>query len=102
MKRVADLSLGVVGKGTFCALIDGRGSVSWACLPGFDGDPAFCSLLAPRGGGGEWAIEVEDIASVRQFYVPNTAVLRTVIEDARGGAVELTDFAPRWRHHDRF
>ena len=102
MKRVADLNLGVVGNGTFCALIDSRGSVSWACLPGFDGDPAFCALLGPREGGGEWAIEVEDIASVRQFYIPNTAVLRTVIEDARGGAVELTDFAPRWRHHDRF
>ena len=26
--------------------------------PAFDGDPAFCALLSPRQGGGEWTIEL--------------------------------------------
>jgi GH15 family glucan-1,4-alpha-glucosidase len=34
--------------------------------------------------------------------VKNTAVLRTVLRDRHGGAVEVTDFAPRWRQHGRF
>jgi GH15 family glucan-1,4-alpha-glucosidase len=101
MKREANLDLGLVGNGTFGALIDRHGRVAWACYPSFDGDPAFCSLLSPKNGGGEWAIEVDDAVSTRQEYVPNTAVLRTVIEDSRGGILEITDFCPRWRHFGR-
>lgn len=100
--RAADLNLGLVGNGTFGALIDAHGSVVWGCFPAFDGDPAFCALLSPHQGGGEWAIEVEDLVSSQQHYLPNTAVLRTRLQDSRGGVVEITDFAPRWRHFGRF
>ncbi|MCI4566826.1 glycoside hydrolase family 15 protein [Lysobacter sp. CFH 32150] len=100
--RTADLNLGLVGNGTFGALVDARGSVVWSCFPAFDGDPAFCALLSPRQGGGEWAVEVEDLVSSQQHYLPNTAVLRTRLQDSRGGIVEITDFAPRWRHFGRF
>ena len=100
--RAADLNLGLIGNGTFGALVDAHGSVVWGCFPAFDGDPAFCALLSPRQGGGEWAIEVEDLVSSQQHYLPNTAVLRTRLQDSRGGIVEITDFAPRWRHFGRF
>lgn len=98
----ANLDLGVIGNGSFGALIDARGRVVWSCLPAFDGDPAFCALLSPcRQEGGDFAIELEDFASAEQHYLDNTAILRTVLRDEHGGAVEIIDFAPRWREHDR-
>ena len=101
MTRQASLDLGVIGNGTFGALIDAEGSVVWCCLPAFDGDPAFCSLLSPKRPGGAWAIELEEQTHTEQRYLPNTAILITVLHDRHGGALEITDFAPRWRHYDR-
>ena len=99
----SNLQLGVIGNGSFGALVDARGRVVWSCLPAFDGDPAFCALLSPREhDGGDFAVELEDFARAEQAYVPNTAILRTVLHDAHGGAVEILDFAPRWRQNGRF
>ncbi|XQA64090.1 glycoside hydrolase family 15 protein [Xanthomonas sacchari] len=98
-----NLDLGVIGNGSFGALIDTRASVVWSCLPAFDGDPAFCALLSPRAHpGGDFSIELEDFVDSDQHYLANTAILRTVLRDAHGGAVEVIDFAPRWRNHGRF
>jgi GH15 family glucan-1,4-alpha-glucosidase len=96
------LDLGLVGNGSFGALLDGRGRVVWSCLPAFDGDPAFCALLEPKLEGGDWAVELEDFSHAEQHYVGNTAILRTVLHDVHGGALEQVDFAPRWRQHGRF
>ncbi|WP_287595318.1 glycoside hydrolase family 15 protein [Thermomonas sp.] len=97
------LDLGVIGNGSFAALIDARARVVWACLPAFDGDPAFCALLSPRQHpGGDFAIELEDFERAEQHYIANTAVLRTVLHDSRGGSVEIIDFAPRWHQNARF
>jgi hypothetical protein len=52
-----NLDLGLVGNGSLGALIDAQGRVVWGCLPAFDGDPAFCALLQPRLGGGDWTVE---------------------------------------------
>ena len=99
----ANLEMGVIGNGSFGALIDRHARVVWSCLPAFDGDPAFCALLSPRGhDGGDFAIELEDYAGSEQHYITNTAILRTVLRDAHGGQVEVIDFAPRWRRNDRF
>ncbi|MEG2805840.1 glycoside hydrolase family 15 protein [Stenotrophomonas sp.] len=98
-----DLNLGVVGNGSFGALIDAQARVVWSCLPTFDGDPAFCALLGPnQNEGGDFAIELEDLVSSEQHYLTNTAILRTVLHDKHGGALEIIDFAPRWRQNDRF
>jgi hypothetical protein len=96
------LDLGLVGNGSFGALVDARGRVVWSCLPAFDGDPAFCALLQPKIDGGDWSVELEDFSHAEQHYIDNTAVLRTLLHDAHGGAIELVDFAPRWRQHGRF
>ncbi|MGY1458124.1 glycoside hydrolase family 15 protein [Luteimonas sp. A534] len=98
----ASLELGLIGNGSVAALVDARARVSWCCIPAFDGDPAFCALLSPKIGGGDYAIELEDFESAEQAYIKNTAVLRTVLHDRHGGAVEITDFMPRWRQHGRF
>jgi GH15 family glucan-1,4-alpha-glucosidase len=98
----SDLQLGVIGNGSFGALVDAHGRVVWACLPAFDGDPAFCALLSPREHeGGEFGVELEDFSHAEQGYLPNTAVLRTVLHDHRGGALEILDFAPRWKQDSR-
>ena len=97
-----NLNLGVIGNGSFGALLDAQARMTWCCLPAFDGDPAFCALLEPVLDGGDWAIELDDFASSEQRYVDNTAVLKTVLRDRRGGAIEITDFAPRWHQHARF
>lgn len=98
----ATLDLGLIGNGSFAALIDARASVVWGCVPAFDGDPTFCALLSPKIEGGDFTIELEDLDRAEQQYLANTAVLRTVLRDVHGGAVEITDFAPRWREHERF
>jgi GH15 family glucan-1,4-alpha-glucosidase len=97
-----DLELGVIGNGSFGALLDARGRMAWSCLPAFDGDPAFCALLQPKLDGGDWSVELEDFTSAEQHYIENTAILRTLLHDAHGGTVEQIDFAPRWRQHGRF
>lgn len=96
------LDLGLVGNGTFGALFDARARLAWSCLPAFDGDPAFCALLSPHEGHGDWSIELEDFERSEQSYIENTAILRTVLVDRHGASIEITDFAPRWRQHDRF
>jgi glycosyl hydrolase family 15/trehalase-like protein len=99
----ANLDLGVIGNGSFGALVDAQARVVWSCLPAFDGDPAFCALLSPRDhDGGDYAIELEDYSHSEQAYLHNTAILRTVLHDHQGGGVEIIDFAPRWREHERF
>ncbi len=98
----SSLDLGVIGNCSFGALIDKQANVVWSCLPSFDGDPACCTLLSPtQQVGGDFGIELEDFESSEQHYLANTAILRTVLRDSKGGEVEVIDFAPRWRRHDR-
>lgn len=97
------LELGLVGNCAIGALIDGTGTVVWGCFPRFDGDPAFCALLAGDQAAekGFWQVDLERVARSEQHYLPNTAVLVTRLHDQDGGIVEITDFAPRFRQHGR-
>ncbi|MET3929093.1 GH15 family glucan-1,4-alpha-glucosidase [Lysobacter sp. OAE881] len=99
----SSLELGLIGNCSIAALVDQHARIVWGCVPAFDGDPVFCGLLSPREHeGGDWSIELEGFVSAEQSYIPNTAMLRTVLRDANGGAVEIVDFAPRWHQNDRF
>jgi GH15 family glucan-1,4-alpha-glucosidase len=101
------LDLGLIGNCTVGALIDGRGEMSWACLPRFDGDATFCSLLRERGAHGAdqdfgyFAVDLADLERAEQHYVANTAILVTRLHDHRQGVIEITDFAPRFDHYGR-
>lgn len=97
-----NLSMGVIGNCAFSALIDERGQVVWCCLPRFDGDPVFHSLLGGEDGNGSFAIDIEHLERVHQYYEPNTAVLRTELWDSRGQGLLITDFAPRFQSRGRF
>jgi GH15 family glucan-1,4-alpha-glucosidase len=98
------LDLGLIGNCQIGALLDVRGEIVWCCIPRFDGDPTFCSLLREHtagGGHGYCTIELVDQVMAEQSYLPNSAVLVTRLTDAGGGIVEITDFAPRFRQHGR-
>jgi GH15 family glucan-1,4-alpha-glucosidase len=101
---VTSLDLGLIGNGTIGALVNPVGDVVWACVPRFDGDPLFCSLLRPRTGEDDFgfhAVELIDGVRDEQEYLANTPVLITRLYDQAGGSIEVTDFAPRFRHHGR-
>jgi len=60
------------------------------CLPQFDSEPFFTSLL-DTDRGGEWSISPEGLRGGEQRYADDTAIVVTLLE-GDGGAVEVTDF----------
>ncbi len=88
-----NLNLGIIGNGTIAALIDSDASVVWMCLPRFDGEPVFNTLV---GGGGAFEVKLADQSKTRQRYIKNTALIETIIEADDGSAIAITDFAPRF------
>ena len=97
-----DLDLGVIGNGVVAALIDRRGRIVWHCLPRFDGDPVFCSLLNgenPDSGFAE--LVLENLADTQQSYLGNSAILVTTLTDSKGASLRITDFCPRFKQFDR-
>ena len=102
---MASLDLALIGNGTIGALVDADGEIVWGCFPRFDGDPMFCSLLKSRAGKREdigfYTVELLDKVKSEQRYLQNTPVLVTRSWDKSGGCIEVTDFAPRFRYHDR-
>jgi GH15 family glucan-1,4-alpha-glucosidase len=98
------MDMALIGNCQIGALVDGLGEIVWCCLPRFDGDPAFCSLLQEHTSGeghGYCVVELLDQVLSEQSYLANSAVLVTRLTDTRGGIVEFTDFAPRFRQHGR-
>jgi GH15 family glucan-1,4-alpha-glucosidase len=101
---MATLDLAIIGNGTIGALIDRQTEITWACFPRFDGDPVFCTLLrtAERFEDfGFYRVELLDMERSEQAYVTNTPILVTRMYDTSGGAIEVTDFAPRFRQYGR-
>lgn len=96
---MTSVDLGLIGNGTLGALVSRDAEIVWMCVPRFDGDPVFCSLLRgaaePREDGA-FAVEMIDAERTEQEYIPDTAVLVTRFFDANGAVVEVTDFAPRF------
>ena len=101
---VNTLELALIGNCTVGALLNDRSEIVWACLPRFDGDAVFCSLLqggAAADAAGRYTIEVADFERSEQQYIENTAVLITRLYDSHGGCAEVTDFAPRFYQFGR-
>ena len=97
--RVTPLDLALIGNGSIGALVDAEARVVWCCLPRFDGDPVFCSLLdgEPQPNQpGTFSIEMVGSTRTEQHYLADTPILVTRLYDAKGGGVEITDFCPRF------
>ncbi|MCH8091914.1 MAG: glycoside hydrolase family 15 protein [Proteobacteria bacterium] len=101
---MSNLDLAVIGNCGFGALVDRRGRIVWSCMPRFDGDPVFCSLLNGNGDDekfGFFDIVLENFERSEQHYLHNTAIVVTTLYDSNGSAVEITDFAPRFKQYGR-
>ena len=101
MNNMKTLDLALIGNCSIGALVDARASISWACFPRFDGDPVFCTLLKETDDFGFFAVELTDCERTEQHYLDNTGILLTRLYDRQGGAIEVTDFAPRFGQHGR-
>ena len=98
------LGLAVIGNCAVSALVDRMARIVWYCSPRFDSTPVFQSLLcgAPDAAReGYMGVELEGLVRTEQSYDAGTAILRTRLIGDKGDVVEVTDFAPRFLHHDR-
>ncbi len=95
------LDLAVIGNGRTAALVEPGSRIVWWCFPRFDSDAVFCRLLAGDEEKGFFDIVLDDLAEIKSDYARNTAIVETVLTDKKGGAVKITDFAPRFENLDR-
>ena len=100
---MSDLNLAVIGNCNFSALLDSRARIVWCCLPRFDSDPRFCALLNDHKDGerGFYDVELLDLRESQQRYHHNSAVVETILRDSHGSAIQITDFAPRFKQFGR-
>ncbi|SDR08526.1 Glucoamylase (glucan-1,4-alpha-glucosidase), GH15 family [Rhizobiales bacterium GAS191] len=96
-----DLDLALIGNCRVGALVDKRARIVWWCFPRFDSDPIFSRLLAGDIEKGFCDVVLADCIETRSQYLRNTAIVETVLTDARGGQVRITDFAPRFDQFER-
>jgi len=95
------LDLAVIGNGRTAALVNPQARIVWWCFPRFDGEPVFCRLLAGDDEKGFTDVLLDGCVSSESAYQRNTAVVTTILTDAEGGAVRITDFAPRFNQFGR-
>jgi GH15 family glucan-1,4-alpha-glucosidase len=91
--------LGLIGNCQFSALVRNNGEVVWCCLPRFDSEPVFASLL-DQSAGGNFMVGPADGQPGRQSYLENTNILETRFETP-SGSFRVLDFAPRFVQYDR-
>ena len=96
-----DLNLAVIGNGRTAALVNPQARIVWWCFPRFDSEPVFCRLLAGDEEKGFADVLLDGFVSSESAYERNTAVVTTVLTDRDGGAVRITDFAPRFSQYGR-
>jgi GH15 family glucan-1,4-alpha-glucosidase len=90
--RIEDYAL--IGDCETAALVGRDGSIDWMCLPRFDSDACFSSLLGTPDHG-RWLLapkKTEDVKITRR-YRPHTLILETRFETDEGAAT-LIDFMP--------
>jgi GH15 family glucan-1,4-alpha-glucosidase len=95
------LDLAVIGNGRTAALVDPTARLVWWCFPRFDSDPIFSRLLSGHEEKGFSDVVLDRMVDYQSDYLRNTAVVSTVLTDSEGGAIRITDFAPRFKQFGR-
>src|SRR4029077_17935451 len=109
------LDLAVIGNGRTAALLDPEARLVWWGYPRFERDrlfwplgsgqeengfhlvPVSCRLVSCEEEKGLTDVLLDGLVDFQSEYLRNTAVVTTVVTDEQGGAVRITDFAPRHR-----
>jgi GH15 family glucan-1,4-alpha-glucosidase len=99
--KSSGLDYGLIGNGRIAALVDRGGRIVWWCFPSFDADPVFCRLLAGEEEKGFTDVVLLDQVRAEAAYERNTAMIVTMLTDAEGGSIRITDFAPRFDLYGR-
>ena len=90
-------SYAVIGDLHTVALVSKSGSIDWLCLPHFDSEACFASILGDDSNG-HWTIApTSNIEAVSRRYRPGTLVLETEISSEQG-IIRVTDFMPIREH----
>ena len=95
------LDLAIIGNGRTAALVQPDARIVWWCYPRFDSDPIFCRLVAGEEEKGFLDVVLDGMVDCQSEYMRNTAIVTTVLTDSQGGAVRITDFAPRYQNFGR-
>src|SRR5215469_17458349 len=98
--RIEDHAL--IGNMHTAALVTKGGSIDWLCLPSFDSEACFASLVG-RPNNGHWTIApTVPLREVSRRYRENTLILETDFVTATG-TIRLVDFMPprQGRAHSR-
>jgi GH15 family glucan-1,4-alpha-glucosidase len=91
-------NLGLIGNCQISALVERNGEIVWCCLPRFDSEPVFSTLLDPDGG--KFVVGAADGQIGEQAYLENTNILETTFQTP-SGSFRVLDFAPRFVLYDR-
>lgn len=86
---------GIIGNCKACALVSKKASVDWFCFPHFDSPSVFAKLLDTKKGG-SFEIKPEDKHNIKQEYIENTNIIRTVFSSEKW-CFEVYDFFPRYK-----
>jgi GH15 family glucan-1,4-alpha-glucosidase len=95
------LDLAVIGNGRTAALVNPEARLLWWCCPRFDSNPVFCRLLSGDEEKGFSDVVLDGMVQTSSEYLRNTPIVSTVLTSQSGGAVRITDFAPRFRQFGR-
>lgn len=93
---------GLIGNCSYIAHIDKNTNISWLCMPRFDSDFLFGSMLDKEKGGEFTILPPDDNYTSWQEYRENSNILDTYVKTAEGEAYKVTDFAPRFYNFDRY
>ena len=84
---------GLIGDMQSAALVATDGTIDWFCWPRFDSPSVFASLLDERRGGRFSLAPTSEVRTVKQMYLPDTAILVTRYL-SESGIAEVLDFMP--------
>lgn len=93
--------MGLIGNCAYLALIRKDASLAWLCWPRFDSSFIFGNLLDTKKGGSFTIQPSTPSFNSYQYYIENTNVLCTEIEN-EDGRYRVTDFAPRFAQYERY
>ena len=96
-----NLDLALIGNSCAAAFVDQNARIVWWCYPHFDSDPVFSRLLAGDEEKGFCDVTLANLVKTESQYVRNTAIVETILTDANGAKVRVSDFAPNFERFER-
>lgn len=98
MSSLAIEDYALIGDTESAALVGNDGSIDWLCLPRFDPEACFASLLGTRDHGRWLLAPVDEILRTERRYRPDSLVLETELH-TKTGVVRLVDCMPMRDDH---